>query len=266
MKTNIHFTDSSLIEATNPITINLIGAGGTGSRVLTALSQTNYALNELNHAGFDVRLWDDDIVTEANKGRQLFADSEVGFHKSVALINRTNRFFGTNWKAETMLFNKKRLDHDADKVKATITISCADNVATRFEIAEMLDTLLLGSRNHHHHTPKYWLDFGNSQHTGQVILATVGELQQPHSEKYNTIGKLPFVTEEYGELLQQSEETDNTPSCSLADALTKQDLFINATLAQMGCSLLWNMLRNGLIETKGFFLNLKDFRSQPITL
>ncbi|WP_062052961.1 PRTRC system ThiF family protein [Aquimarina longa] len=262
MKTNVHFTDTSLIEATNPITINLIGAGGTGSQVLTALARTNHALNELNHAGFDVCLWDDDTITEANLGRQLFADCELGLHKSVALINRINRFFGTNWKAETTLFNKKRLD----KVRATITISCVDNVATRFEIAEILNTLHLGSRNHHHHTPKYWLDFGNSQHTGQVILATVGELQQPHSEKYNTIRKLPFVTEEYGELLQQSEETDNTPSCSLADALTKQDLFINSTLAQMGCSLLWNMLRNGLIENKGFFLNLKDFRSQPIKL
>ena len=27
---------------------------------------------------------------------------------------------------------------------------------------------------------------------------------------------------------------DDTPSCSLAEALEKQDLFINSTLAQMG--------------------------------
>ena len=77
---------------------------------------------------------------------------------------------------------------------------------------------------------------------------------------------LPFITEEFGELLKISEEEDNTPSCSLAEALEKQDLFINSTLAQMGSSLLWNIFRNGLTVNRGFFLNLKNFQSQPIKL
>ena len=51
--------------------MNLIGAGGTGSQVLTALARMNHALTELNHAGLSVRLWDDDVITEANLGRQL---------------------------------------------------------------------------------------------------------------------------------------------------------------------------------------------------
>ena len=72
--------------------MNLIGAGGTGSQVLTALARMNHALTELNHAGLSVRLWDDDVITEANLGRQLFAESELGLYKSVALINRINRF------------------------------------------------------------------------------------------------------------------------------------------------------------------------------
>ncbi|GAA4905950.1 hypothetical protein [Mucilaginibacter defluvii] len=36
-KIKVHFTDTNLINATNPVTVNLIGAGGTGSKVLTAL-------------------------------------------------------------------------------------------------------------------------------------------------------------------------------------------------------------------------------------
>ena len=35
-KQKIHFTDSDLINPTNPILVNVIGAGGTGSKVLTA--------------------------------------------------------------------------------------------------------------------------------------------------------------------------------------------------------------------------------------
>lgn len=260
-KVNVHFTDNALLQPTNPISVNLIGAGGTGSQVVTALARMNHALNELDHAGFDVRLWDDDTVSVANLGRQLFAEAELDMFKSVALINRINRFFGTNWKAETGKFSRKSCSDEKDKTRASLTISCVDNVATRFEIAEILNSK---QNLYRHDKPLYWLDFGNSQHIGQVILSTIGELHQPNSKKYNTVGHLPFITDEYGNLLKQSESTDDTPSCSLADALQKQDLFINATLAQMGCSLLWNLIRNGLTDTKGFFLNLKNFRSQPI--
>ncbi len=80
------------------------------------------------------------------------------------------------------------------------------------------------------------------------------------------LSHLPYVTEEFGELLLQSETEDDTPSCSLAEAFEKQDLYINSALAQMGCSLLWNLFRNGLTENRGFFLNLKNFHSQPIKI
>jgi PRTRC genetic system ThiF family protein len=108
------------------------------------------------------------------------------------------------------------------------------------------------------------LDFGNSQHTGQVLLSTIGNILQPNSEKYETVASLPMITEEFGELLKQSEQEDDTPSCSLAEALEKQDLFINSSLTQMGCSLLWNLFRYGMTPYRGFFHNLKDFRTHPI--
>ena len=97
-----------------------------------------------------------------------------------------------------------------------------------------------------------------------MLLSTIGNIKQPNSEKYETVASLPWVTEEFGELLQQSEKQDDTPSCSLAEALEKQDLFINASLVQMGCSLLWGLFRNGLTPYRGFFHNLKDFQTQPI--
>ncbi len=262
-KIKVHFTDNDLLNPTNPIELNLIGAGGTGSQVLTALARMNHALTELNHAGLSVRLWDDDLVSEANLGRQLFAESELGLHKSVALINRTNRFFGTNWKAETQRFEKDNLGRLQNNMQSVIYVSCVDSVKSRFEIAEILNELKEGRRLYRIQ-PKYWMDFGNSQYSGQVLLSTIGNIKQPNSEKYETVENLPFVTKEFGELLRISELEDNTPSCSLAEALEKQDLFINSTLAQMGSSLLWSLFRSGLTENRGFFLNLKNFHSQPI--
>ena len=265
VKTKVHFTENSLINPTNPVTVNLIGAGGTGSQVLTALARMNHALTELNHAGLSVRLWDDDVITEANLGRQLFAESELGFYKSVALINRVNRFFGTNWKAETQKFEKDDLGKLQSSMKSEIYISCVDSVKSRFDIAEILNELKI-DKSYYRNQCKYWMDFGNSQFTGQVLLSTIGNIKQPNSEKYETVGNLPFITEEFGELLKISELEDDTPSCSLAEALEKQDLFINSTLAQMGSSLLWNLFRNGLTENRGFFLNLKNFTAKPIKL
>ena len=261
-KQKVHFIDSDLINPTNPISVNLIGAGGTGSKVLTAMMEMNHSLTALGHAGLSVRLWDDDRITEANLGRQRFFECETGLYKSVALINRVNRCTGTNWKAETRKFRKDNFGRVPEETKASIYISCVDTVQARFEIADILSKL--DNDDTYSNSPRYWLDFGNSQYTGQVLLSTIGEIEQPDSKKYETVSILPFVTDEFGDLLKQSEKQDNTPSCSLAEALEKQDLFINSSLTQMGCSLLWGLFRNGMIIYRGFFHNLKDFSTHPV--
>ncbi|TKT84892.1 PRTRC system ThiF family protein [Dyadobacter frigoris] len=259
-RTAIHFTDNYLINPSSPLTVNLIGAGGTGSQMLTALARINHSLTTLNHAGLQVAVFDDDIVTEANLGRQLFAASELAINKAAALNNRINRFFGSNWKAFPYRFD----DKIADSCKmANIYISCVDTVAARFEIAKVLKAVSEQKR-YNRDKPLYWIDCGNSQNTGQVILSTVSEIKQPDSKLYKTVASLPMVTDEYGQLLTTSEKQDNTPSCSLAEALEKQDLFINSTLANMGASLLWNLFRQGFTEKRGFFLNLKDFRCTAV--
>jgi len=260
-KIKVHFTDNELLQPTNPVTVNLIGAGGTGSKVLTCLVEMNHSLIMLGHAGLDVRLWDDDIVTNANLGRQRFAQSETGLNKAVALINRANRWAGTNWKAETRKFEKASLSQSAENAAANIFISCVDNVATRFEIAEILNK---ARKDYRQDRPLYWMDYGNSRYTGQVILSTVGDIEQPKSRKYEPVANLPFITDEYPDLLKHAETKDDTPSCSLAQALEQQDLYINGALAQLGSSLLWGLFRNGLTQHRGFFLNLTEFRTQPI--
>ncbi|SOD17779.1 PRTRC system ThiF family protein [Pedobacter xixiisoli] len=249
--------DMELINATNPILINLIGAGGTGSKVLTGLAEMDHCMKALGHPGLQVRLWDDDVVAESNLGRQRFAVSQVGLPKSVVLINNINRWTGSAWKAET-----RKFDNGLGNISGGIFISCVDNVEARFQIADVLKGMVRNNKTRNQ--PRYWMDFGNSRFTGQVILSTVGEIEQPQSDLYLTTENLPFVTEEFGELLRKSEETDNTPSCSLSEALQQQDLYINSTLAQMGCSLLWNLFRNGFTENRGFFLNLKEFSAKAL--
>ena len=66
------------------------------------------------------------------------------------------------------------------EARAIITITCVDNVQARFGVAEILKEL--SYRRHYQDEPKYWLDFGNSQDTGQVLLSTIGEIKQHNSE------------------------------------------------------------------------------------
>lgn len=256
MKPKAHFIAPELLNPTNPIEICLVGAGGTGSQVLTALARMNHSLQALGHAGFQVSLYDDDLVTEANRGRQLFAECEVGLPKATALITRCNRFFGTGWKAVN-----RKFDSQSGNAKAAIYISCVDTVAARFEIAGALSET---NSSLYANMPRYWIDFGNGKDTGQVILSTIGKVEQPKSDKYEVVGNLPFVTEEFGELLHQSETDGDTPSCSLAEALEKQELFINSALAQMGCSMLWQLFRSGMTTQRGLFLNIAEFRAVPL--
>ena len=71
----IHYTDRYLLNPHHPVTVFIIGAGGTGSQVATNLARMSIALQALGHPGLHVTVFDPDTVTEANIGRQLFSES-----------------------------------------------------------------------------------------------------------------------------------------------------------------------------------------------
>ncbi|WP_346319431.1 PRTRC system ThiF family protein [Chitinophaga sp. YIM B06452] len=261
-KKKMHFTPAGLLQPTNPVRVNLIGCGGTGSRVLDELARIHYALLSFGHPGMSVYVFDEDTVSAANVGRG-FLKGEIGLNKAGLLVNNINRSMGTDWKAFDFSFGYDTLSRIGYRALASVTITCVDKVRPRLEIIDILKDIR-GKAGHHAHQPLYHLDFGNSQYTGQVILSTVGEIEQPASKKYRPVATLPLLTDEYRELLAQSTQEDDSPSCSLPVALTKQDLFINPSLATLGTSLLWKLFRQGMSDVRGFFLNLATYRLQPL--
>ncbi|WP_316826102.1 PRTRC system ThiF family protein [Pedobacter miscanthi] len=262
MKTRVHIVHPSFLNPANPISVNLIGAGGTGSQMLTALAKINAALGAFGHAGLQVTVFDDDTVERPNLARQLFTEYEIGMNKAVVLINRYNCFFGTNWKAVPERFES--FCSEDNNRSAKLTISCVDTLSARIAIEKTI--ALQAIKANHRDSCLYLMDFGNSKDSGQVVLSTIGKIKQAESKKNTTVDSLPSLTTEYAELLASSEQGDDTPSCSLAEALDKQELFINPVLANIGASLLWTMFRDGIIQYRGFFLNLGDFRTQPIVV
>ncbi len=105
-------------------------------------------------------------------------------------------------------------------LSAHFTISCVDTVEARFELAAILKQMF---KQHAYNRDRacYWMDFGNSRYTGQVLLATVRNIEQPATKKFTAVGSLPLPVDEFKELFEAAKE-DTTPSCSLAEALTRQ--------------------------------------------
>lgn len=250
-----HYTDSYLLSPVHKITVNLIGVGGTGSRVLQCLVSLNEALTAFGHPGLHVYAWDGDTISAANIGRQHFSPVDVGANKAALLVTRINRHFGYEWEAVPTHYYQGRC--------ANITISCVDSAAARLEIAEHLAVSKKGPEPTQ--KPLYWLDFGNGKKTGQAVLGTVLAVRQPKTEEATT-STLPTVTKMFFKQLKSVNEKDAGPSCSLAQALGQQDLFINPSLAPLGVDLLWKLFREGRINYHGLYLNLETMSMNPIKI
>lgn len=258
----IHYTDRYLLNPYHPVTVFVIGAGGTGSQVATGLARMSVALQALGHPGLHVTVFDPDTVTEANIGRQLFSGSELGLNKATALVTRINRFFGFSWEAKGQRYPLKASADREEPALANIIVTCTDNIRSRMNLWRFL-------KKHREHTsnneraPIYWMDFGNARTTGQVLIGNIrGKILQPVSNEYLPVPRMNVITEEVR--YSTIKEKDSGPSCSLAEALQKQDLFINSILAQTGCDILWRMLREGRTFYRGAYLNLDTLRINPI--
>jgi len=251
----MHYTHNYIINPRHRVSVNLIGAGGTGSQVIGALARIDHALYKLGHPGLYVTVYDDDIVTEANIGRQLFRSVDVGQNKANVLVSRINTFYGVDWEAIGRRYSN-------DCTPANITITCVDNVASRMEIGKSLRSWQAGVDDT---DALYWLDFGNQLDRGQVVLGTLKAINQPKKSKGKTaVRSLQCVDEMFD--LSLVNDADSGPSCSLAEALRKQDLFINSFLAQTGCALLWKLIYDGAIEYHGAFVNLATMNVNPIKI
>lgn len=246
-----HYLPSRL--ATREVKVLLVGAGGSGSRMLDNLVCLHRAMLALGHPqGLAVTLVDDDRVSTANVGRQAFYPCDVGSYKAITLINRANMAMGTTeWRAEVCRLNTSTRLGDFDLV-----IGAVDNRAARLAILRGLERVSGGTR--------YYLDLGNRSGDGQVLLGQV----TADKRKTDDGERLPHIGEMFPELIDSKRDKleDDGPSCSLAEALEKQSLFINTAVSLFASSLLFQLFTKGSIENHGAFVNLDQMMVMPIAV
>lgn len=244
----IHLLDGKLM--TRAIQVLLVGAGGTGSRMLEKLVALHRALRAKGHPfGLQVLVIDPDTVSPANIGRQAFYPGDCGSYKCDVLVNRANMALeDVQWDSEPA-----KLDTRSALDKFDLVIGAVDNRAARLAILRGLENTVSGTR--------YWLDTENRSHDGQVVIGQVTSRKRATDD----LNRLPHIAEFYPELIDPSaEDKDNTPSCSLAEALEKQSLFINTTVSDFAANLLWMLFTEGRLDTQGAFINLKRMMVTPL--
>jgi PRTRC genetic system ThiF family protein len=250
-----HYFSTETVESDGrrPIKILLVGAGGNGGPMITGLARMHHALQALGHPGIFLSVLDGDSVGPENVGRQLFSKADVGRNKAECLVTRVNMFFGLRWTAYPVMFQKGHTK-DIRESGASIVITAVDNVATR----EVVYKGVRGSRI-------YWLDCGNAKDTGQVILGTGSYVKQPknHGE---CIGHLPTVLDLFPNLRKEERKAYQGPSCGVAEALQRQDLYINTAVSTYALELLWEGFTKGYLADHGVFINLAAKRTNPLPI
>ncbi len=232
-----------------PVEVLLLGVGGTGGEMLDALTRLHFGLKGTGHPyGLRVLAVDGDTVSASNIGRQRFSPADVGQPKSTTLVHRINLFYGLNWRASYGYGDSQ----DIGNAAPDLLITAVDRASVRAEIGrDFADSDFEG----------LWLDLGNDRHDGQCVLGHLGG----RPEMDHVPLRLPNVYDLYPELDQMNDE-DGGPSCSLAEALTQQDLFINRWVADAGAALLWNLLRHGRLEHHGALVNVHTGVSTPLPI
>lgn len=238
-------------EPTLPITITVIGAGGTGSLFLTHLARLTHALYHVTGKKVMVTVVDGDKVKKHNIGRQGFFDSDSGLFKAQVLTTRVNRAFGTAWLGINEFFQytgKGNLTDACEKYSSNIIVSCTDNVKSRKEIHNFVKAASKLKNLAPEWKPIFWVDLGNTKTTGNVIVGS------PEME-------WPSIIDLYGKSLK---DVKSEPSCSLAMSLNEQDLFINPFCATIGAKWVWECLSQDDINWRGAFVNLDNLTMQKI--
>lgn len=251
MKKTFHYVPGYIVNPSAPLKITVVGAGGTGSQLLQRLARIDLALKSFDHPGLSVVVFDGDEVSDANIGRQLFPKCDIGLNKAQSIIYRINRFYGLDWN-----YIPKYADFAAGlNCTTNILICCVDSVEARkkLHLKQIKEKKSREKVVRDEETAlQYIMDIGNDQNFGQVIMYNY-RVFNDESFPDTHLEKLSGFFDIFPDAV---DNKDRGPSCSLAEALRTQDLFINSTMAEHAAHLLYNMIRKGYINYNIIYSNL----------
>lgn len=236
-----------------PGQIIVIGCGGTGGYVIPDLFRAIRFAYPDDYDRAAITLIDGDLVENKNIQRQNFIEKDLGKYKSEVLAKRYGQAFGLEVAYITSYLETPdalaQLVNDpsrAERSHSSLIISCVDSLAARKLI---FDTLSNISWPYSTSYPHYWIDSGNEDVFGQVILSSstncmpkerrLEQLQITRS--LNSI-HLPSIAEIFPHILEVKGSARPQVNCAVQAEEHPQNILINRVAATVVLSYVYKII------------------------
>lgn len=237
--------------------ILVVGAGGTGSLVVDGLCRLL-----VGHEEAPLFIIDPDRVEAQNVRRQNFYLGDIGKFKSQVLAERYSRLYGRQIAYSVYPFERDMVEHGNGQFHSELAVNaliigCVDNYMARRSIAESIKSL------------NWWLDAGNSYHSGQVLFGNVESLESmvnTFDDKLGIVKHLPMPSVQMPELLMPSPLPVKQQDCADAVEDNLQSPVINHAMATLVLEFVHRIITNKL-EWMGAYLDMEagTLKTVPIS-
>jgi PRTRC genetic system ThiF family protein len=229
------------------LNLYLVGCGGTGSWLAPSLVRMVRLLEEGDRSAA-LTLIDFDKVEAGNIPRQNFIDADLGLNKAEVLALR----YGAAWGIEISVIDQPfEPEYITTGYKTlSIIIGAVDRASARQKMAQVLAQ----SRSHSLDQRCWWIDCGNAETSGQVLIgSTTRRNEIENGFAYTGTKKkqkplfcraLPAPHIQHPELLEAKPHELNQPtqSCRELTLSNRQSLFINQRVATEAAALINDLL------------------------
>jgi len=229
------------------VDVVLVGCGGTGSFLALHLARMAYHAREAR--GIHVRLTfvDPDVVEAKNIGRQNFCPAEIGRNKARTLMERYNRAFGLQIRAYAMPIGQAPRDELKEGV-FPLLMGCVDNAAARRVLQRAVHAAM---------GRLWWLDGGNHDHSGQVLLGNRADLVAPELSPLGVCSGLPSPGIQHPELLADAPQgPDQAASCADLVVAEVQGLMVNQAVAGWMATYAYRLLLSYDLDSYATYFDL----------
>lgn len=222
------------LQLSRPVSILIIGAGGTGGYVIPHLYRIAYATKRKCR----VVIADGDIVEKKNLIRQNFSAYDIGKNKAEVMAERYSETFGIETEYvpeyiedEDMLCDLliPKTNEARSQKPAYIIIGAVDNNRSRVmchNVFNKLDDVI-------------YIDSGNDEFTGQVVCGV----------KENGIVVAPSVIDIYPDALEEGDKFPSELSCAERSVSAPQSIAANIFASTAISTMLYYLLAKGELET-----------------
>ncbi len=241
----------------------VVGAGGTGSFAIPAIARLIFELRQQQNKPVEMLIIDPDVVESSNIPRSNFCAAELGRLKAQTLAERITLAWGieTEFSCEKFDPEKHLKRSTSDYRSLTVIAGCVDNYLARRDIHQAIDEFRgYGSSD----APDlWWIDGGNGQSSGQVLLGSNTKRIKPdqHFTGTSICRSLPAPSLVHPDLLETekkagSEELERL-SCPDRIRLGEQSLNINQRVAIEMAELLTEMFLTRSLKRFASYFDLE---------